>query len=34
MTREFTIEFCDEAGAIEWPKLVRSVSQNMDAASP
>lgn len=30
MTREFTIEFCDEAGAIQWPKLVQFVSQNLE----
>jgi hypothetical protein len=29
MTREFTIEFCDEAGAIQWPRLVQFVSQNL-----
>lgn len=31
MTREFTNEFCDESGAIQWPKLVQFVSQNLEA---
>lgn len=31
MTREFTNEFCDNTGAIQWSKLVQSVSQNLEA---
>lgn len=30
MTREFTIEFCDQAGAIQWSKLVEFVSRNLE----
>lgn len=30
MTREFTIDFCDEAGAIQWPRLVNFVSGNLE----
>lgn len=29
MTREFAIDFCDHAGAIQWSKLVQFVSQNL-----
>jgi hypothetical protein len=29
LIREFTIEYCDADGNIDWPKLVRFVSQNM-----
>lgn len=31
MTREFTNEFCDSNGAIEWARLVRFVSENLTA---
>ena len=30
LTREFTEKYCDANGAIDWPKLVRAVSGNMD----
>jgi hypothetical protein len=30
MTREFILEFCDASGAIDWLKLVSSVSGNLD----
>lgn len=30
LTREFMNGYCDEAGAIDWPKLVRFVSGNME----
>ncbi len=33
LTREFTISYCDESGAIDWPKLVRFVSGNLPATS-
>jgi type II restriction endonuclease EcoO109I-like protein len=31
MIREFTIAYCDANGTIEWPKLVRFVSGNMQS---
>jgi len=33
LIREFTILYCRENGAIDWPKLVRFVSGNLEASS-
>ena len=30
LSREFTEKFCDPDGAIDWPRLVQSVSGNME----
>jgi hypothetical protein len=30
LIREFTIEYCDASGAIDWPKLVQFVSGNLE----
>ncbi len=34
LIREFTIEYCDPGGYIDWPKLVRFVSGNMILKTP
>lgn len=34
LTREFTLDYCDTSGAIEWGRLVRFVSENLESASP
>jgi hypothetical protein len=34
LTREFTLDFCDTSGAIDWGKLVRYVSENLESATP
>ncbi len=34
LTREFTEKYCDTGGAIDWPKLVQSVSGNMEPDEP
>jgi hypothetical protein len=34
LTREFTLDYCDTSGAIEWSKLVRFVSENLESVSP
>ncbi|MBV9957384.1 MAG: cytosolic protein [Acidobacteria bacterium] len=33
LTREFTIEYCDKDGNIDWPKLVRFVSETVSSES-
>jgi hypothetical protein len=33
MVREFTLQYCDTSGAIDWERLVRAVSTNMDQPS-
>jgi hypothetical protein len=30
LIREFTVKYCDVSGAIDWPKLVRFVSGNLE----
>jgi hypothetical protein len=32
LTREFTLDYCDTSGAIEWGRLVRFVSENLESA--
>jgi hypothetical protein len=34
LTREFTLDYCDTTGAIEWDKLVRFVSENLESLNP
>lgn len=34
LTREFTLDYCDTSGAIEWSRLVRFVSENLESARP
>jgi hypothetical protein len=32
LTREFTLDYCDTTGAIDWSRLVRFVSENLESA--
>jgi hypothetical protein len=34
LTREFTLDYCDTSGAIDWTRLVRFVSENLEEELP